>query len=543
MNISLLDGYMDFLFFTALNKCGNVDDANDLTQETLLSALTFISKGGVIENIKSWLVAVMNRKYYDTLRRKYKQPAVCLDEISEPFYDDDIAESIIRSEEAENIRREVAYLVKLYREVVVLYYMKNKSVEQIAEELSVPEGTVKSRLSKGRDKIRKGINDMDKYSNLSYEPKELHVSNSGNWGLNGEPMSLVNGDLLAQNILIAAYEEPMTEDEIARAIGVPSAYVEKKADMLVTNELMKRVGNKVYTDFIIYKPDDQFKHIPAQKKLVSDKFDEFWSPIQIALDSIRQSPAYKNLTERQQKKLELYLTMKYLDYSIFNAGKKVYGEQIFPHRPNGGRWIAFGSIKSDLPANPENQAYSYNGERHWYFKDYLNAKSICSHVYGTPLAHRPKDAIHKHNMGEGDLTQLIYITSENRKPSDAGYNIAFLENIPYYTEGGYFAIENGVTKADIPVIPLNEYRYIDMIMNETISQASESLSGILAEYLKDKGVPIPKHLTSVPGQKQYMNALTCIDMMIIYKAKEDGLILRNADYSCPAMVLVTEKQL
>ncbi|MGN1106795.1 MAG: sigma factor-like helix-turn-helix DNA-binding protein, partial [Huintestinicola sp.] len=87
------------------------------------------------------------------------------------------------------------------------FYMNGQSVSQIASELGIPEGTVKSRLHLGRDHVKKGISDMEKYSKQSYSPIKLHVSYSGNPGLNGEPITLIKNDLIAQNILWLAYPE------------------------------------------------------------------------------------------------------------------------------------------------------------------------------------------------------------------------------------------------------------------------------------------------------------------------------------------------
>jgi RNA polymerase sigma-70 factor (ECF subfamily) len=93
---------------------------------------------------------------------------------------------------------------------------------------------------------------MESYAKQSYEPEKLHVTCSGRSGLNGEPYSLANNDLVIQNILISAYNEPVTESELSKAIGIPAAYIEPIVQKLVDNELMKRTGNKVYTDFIIF---------------------------------------------------------------------------------------------------------------------------------------------------------------------------------------------------------------------------------------------------------------------------------------------------
>ena len=66
---------MKFLFSAALKKCGNFEDAEDLTSETLLAALKYPRE---IKDIKKWLSGVLNHKYYDMLRRKYKLPTVSI---------------------------------------------------------------------------------------------------------------------------------------------------------------------------------------------------------------------------------------------------------------------------------------------------------------------------------------------------------------------------------------------------------------------------------------------------------------------------------
>lgn len=47
--------YVEYLFAFALKKCGDVNDAEDLTQETPLAAFQYINRGGSISNVKYWL--------------------------------------------------------------------------------------------------------------------------------------------------------------------------------------------------------------------------------------------------------------------------------------------------------------------------------------------------------------------------------------------------------------------------------------------------------------------------------------------------------
>lgn len=66
----------DDLLHIAIGKCDSLEDAQDLVQNTLLEGLLAIRKGIEIENAKSWLITVLNRKYYDLLREKYRKPLV-----------------------------------------------------------------------------------------------------------------------------------------------------------------------------------------------------------------------------------------------------------------------------------------------------------------------------------------------------------------------------------------------------------------------------------------------------------------------------------
>ena len=67
----------------------------------------------------------------------------------------------------------------------------------------------------------------------NYLPGEMCLSFGGLEGLRGEPMSLVEGDPIATNLLIRAYDKPITISDLSRAIGIPAAYIEPIVKKLV----------------------------------------------------------------------------------------------------------------------------------------------------------------------------------------------------------------------------------------------------------------------------------------------------------------------
>lgn len=219
MNKINLTEYVDFLLDAAIYKCGNIVEAEDLVQDTLLAALTVLERKS-IDNPAAWLMTVLNRRYYDLLRRKYNKPTVSFDVITDVPGDGEIYDDIEKSAEAEEIRRCLAYLIKLYREVMVRYYMHGEKVKDIAAALGISENTVKSRLDAGRKRIRKEFA-MENYTKQSYEPESLVMSISGRCGFDGMPFGLVGNDKIAMNLLILAYDKPVTVTELAKAIGIP----------------------------------------------------------------------------------------------------------------------------------------------------------------------------------------------------------------------------------------------------------------------------------------------------------------------------------
>lgn len=146
MQYDEIQKHIDYILSIAMKKCNNSYDAEDLASETVLSAIAYLKNGGVIGNIKSFLLTILNRKYYSFLRKKYKLPTTVIAEGFDIQDDEDFVQKLIKEEEEESIRKEVAYLTRSYREIIVKHYFYNEKIGDIAKELKISEGTVKSRL-------------------------------------------------------------------------------------------------------------------------------------------------------------------------------------------------------------------------------------------------------------------------------------------------------------------------------------------------------------------------------------------------------------
>lgn len=137
------------LYKTGMSILRNDDDACDAIQETLISAYQNIGSLKQPEFFNTWIIRILINKSYDIIKKNKKVTNINerLMQTADPYY-----EMYINESELENI---LSKLDSDLKTVTVLFYYDDLSVLEIAEMLNIPEGTVKSRLSRARDKISK----------------------------------------------------------------------------------------------------------------------------------------------------------------------------------------------------------------------------------------------------------------------------------------------------------------------------------------------------------------------------------------------------
>ncbi len=551
MNNNDLTEYADYLLQMAMYKVQNIEDAEDLVQETLVAGLVAINQGQCIDNPKSWLVTVLYRKFYDMLRRKYRKGTVSIYAVGEILTQNDITEKIEQSEEAENIRHCLANLTDIYRKVMVRYYMHGESVKQIAADLNIPENTVKSRLDTGRKHIRKDFT-MENYTKQSYEPETLNISISGRESMDNEPFSLVDGNKIEMNLLILAYKKPVTIPELAGAIGIPTAYIEPIVEKLVKGELMKRVQDKVYTDFIIFDEQDRTANLPLERSLADKHYKEVWEIMSRGLDELHEQDYYKRQTASAQEKLDSYFAVRTMLHAISGLKISKTGEwhfKDFADRPNGGKWHAMGfryPADYDWAGTHWYKEYYIDGEYDACFSDYEGLNELELRSYDTTLLSKTHShgwnstSYVSHPMEITTLTKMlhaIYAGKENLLPVIDAHcfdNIEGLIRLGILTRDA-----NSNVKIDIPVITTSEkwelYKLSDRYDNEITEKFSDKFGVLL-----DNPVKLPPHLKSVPDWQRYMHCTSCIAMMIVMNAHENGLFFagRNLEQNpVPAMFM------
>ena len=336
--------YLDYLYRLSEMKYADCPDVDALVQDALTALFMKIRKGETVEYPKGFLSAVLKNKYNAWLREKYKGEPVEYTDGAATDSDRDLAgreEAERKAAEYEAVRREIGRLIRIYREVTVRHYVHGQTVDQIAKELGIPRGTVLSRLSKARDQIKEGLENVEKYSEISYEPKTVSVGIWGSSGLHDEPFSLVRSDIEA-NVLILAYENPMSIHGIADTMGMPSAYLEPIIDNLVNGELMGRTsGGLVYTRCFVQRYDDAFGDIPAQEKLADKYAARVWEIVWWHLEPLTKHDDFARMSDKQKATMLLFIMNQMLNGVVQKC--RPDSERTLkrpPERPDAGRWLA-----------------------------------------------------------------------------------------------------------------------------------------------------------------------------------------------------------
>jgi len=155
---ALVDKYKRPIYNLAYRILGNVEDANDVAQETFLCAYRSLDTFDLKRNFSPWIFKIATNLCFDRLRKKKLNTVSIDDPISE---EDNIRwqlpdssmdpQNLYESKELQDVvQRLIASLPEKYRAVIVMRHSQGLSYEEIAEILDQPVGTVKTHLHRAR---------------------------------------------------------------------------------------------------------------------------------------------------------------------------------------------------------------------------------------------------------------------------------------------------------------------------------------------------------------------------------------------------------
>ena len=128
--------------------------SDDLAQETFLKAYTSLRNFRNLSGFSTWLFRIAYNVFYDDLRSRHDTGDLEADELDRIYYTDPQGAG-----EEMDLYRGLATLKEAERTCLTLFYMQDLPMEKIMAITGYPEGTVKSHLSRGKEKLANFLTD------------------------------------------------------------------------------------------------------------------------------------------------------------------------------------------------------------------------------------------------------------------------------------------------------------------------------------------------------------------------------------------------
>jgi len=164
----LIDNYKNMVYNLAYRMSNNSHEAEDISQEAFLRAYQSLARFNSSYKFSTWLYQIT----LNIIRDRFKKKEIDSVSLDTPIEADDSeffpqpADSInnpeqiiAQKEDARVIQQAILSLPLKYREVIVLRHLQDLSYIEIANILKLPQGTVKVRLYRAREQLRKILAD------------------------------------------------------------------------------------------------------------------------------------------------------------------------------------------------------------------------------------------------------------------------------------------------------------------------------------------------------------------------------------------------
>ena len=448
--------FLDKIYQFSYRRCNTSYEAEDLCSDIILAVISAVHNQESIENFYAFVWTIARRVYADYSEKRNQTRQTISIENSDLLLAakeneiDSFIEEATEQQQIKKILAEISFLSKAYREVMVLYYLDEMKVKDIALKLGINETTVKQRLFSARNTVRKEVETMNE-RNLSLKPITMDFMGSGS--VTGNSPASVASRTFSQNLIYACKDTAKSAKELSEELCVPMIYVEEELEIQLhgingTFGTLRKQGDKYISNIIIVDEQDRIE----VSKLYEKYTDKFCETLQ------------KYLKDNETKLLELPFVNKPKDIKqllwvlIANASwgfvretekimDEIYFSDVKEAISSSGRKFTCGAI-----ARKENKQKLPYG----YGCDCNNARDFCGYSYVEirNIYGPKKDALYRvghnltHEIGISLLLKSIgglpieSLTEEQKELAAKGIEVGLLSKNDVLLEPAIIIIDN-----------------------------------------------------------------------------------------------------
>ena len=466
-----VDNYMEKIFYFCLKKTSNRIDAEDLTQDIALNVIDGLNKGTVPDNYSAWIWQIARNVYSKwAIKKRIRKENINSIDVYDVEIEDEsksIIDEMIYDEQLALLRRELAFIKSEYRNIIVAYYLENKSIKDIAKTLHLSVDAIYQRLHRARNVLKEGMNMTRTFGKRSYNPENIGFVMNGRDGKKGQPWSIIT-HLLYKNIFLEAYENPQTAEQLALELGIALPYMEDELEFLCKEELLRKIGNKYETNFEILSKEDQLAKYQTNIKVSKQITTKLCEMIDLYIKEDTKKVNYEYIGYENAK---WALLVRVFDVLLLETRKgefinsPVSYKDNRPKRPDDGAWTLTGyehPVDFKEPYFVGEHGYNYNDEKeikidihYGQYKFYVNG------LYNKTPEH----------INYNDAYTLWLVCNGKIDDCEEGY----INQLIHY---GYLKNDNGVVKPNILIF--NKGKSLDK-NNEILTNLKIEIIELLKE--------------------------------------------------------------
>ena len=472
----ILEKYVERVYAYAVKRTYTREEAEELSQEILFTVVRELPRLRDENRFEPWLWGVaqnVTRTFRRSMGKRqemyyYNAPEDVFGVYEEEFDEEEGEREKLYS----HLRREIAMLSSMYRQIIILFYYEGLSTKQISEQLKIPEGTVTWRLAEARKKLKKECG--SKMEESALKPVKFRISIYGEGEYDGKKVPFPSEyikDALSQNILYRCYEQPKTVEELAKLCGVPAYYIEDAIASLVKREaVVTPVKGKYQTNFIIWT-DKHGKYCEENvEKILEPVLDKMVEAFQKIAEGARKIDFYR-AGKSEDELFYLYGVMA-MEYE----GKRhsVLSYPGMPVKYDGYRWNYIGDMETkqhptcglgcQVSGNKDGNYKHFVFTFHWLdafpYKPMMNSRSI-------------------------DICEEIISKGTTQDVEGAAMLIqdGYMERLP---DGSY--------RVKTPAFTLNQMKEFYGMADECLAPILEEYSQAVKSFIKGYKKQFPEHL-------------------------------------------------
>ncbi|OJU10487.1 MAG: hypothetical protein BGN88_04990 [Clostridiales bacterium 43-6] len=533
---------LDKLYGFAYKRCNSAGEAEDLCSDILVSVLSTLRKNPEITHFHGLLWTIAHRVYADFCEKRKKHTLIQPDELTDCLHvSDNNVDTFLETEEdrrlVQSILREISFLAKIYRDVMVFYYLDRLPVSAIAKKLCISETAVKQRLFSARNTVKEEVLKMDKQYTL--KPVDIAFIGTGN-PVGNDPRSKAER-VLSKNVVYLCKKEALSAKEISEKLGVPMPFIEDELDIQLKGEngtygLLRKLENGKYIANAILLDLDELE---AGTKVYKKHLVAFCQGIKQAVEENRnQILSFPFLSRQKDPAFLLWSLISGIVWELDGAVKEVLKSKYFKDTETIRRDFTLIGIAVKPEETLNIGFYGCDG-----IKSPIGGQNICgyssvfvSNVYGAKLE---KHFSCGHNISSDPLL-LITIRSIG------GLDINSLsqqekEYAAKAVECGYLQVDRETLTPKIIVIEeasKNDFYRLLPDYSPFLKDLAETIAEDLYQLIKQY---VPKHLIQEYPMYSMASSIRILYEVIEYCIAEGILTTPTNQLNAEGVVMVVKK--